>query len=1137
MKMYKKSWAVALSVIMLLTYIPSIKVSASESGAIGDNLTYILDDDGTLTISGTGDMIDYTSYSSVPWYSYRDNITSAVIKDGVTSIGQYAFLECTNLTSITYSGNIINIGDYAFAYCSKLTEISLSDTVESIGIGVFEGCSSLTNIYIDENNMSYVSDEGVLYNADLTEIICYPAGKTSTDFTIPNSVTSIGSEAFYRCSNLESITIPENVINIGNLAFEFCSGLESIIVPDSVTYIGNFAFCGCTNMINISLSNNITSLNTGVLSGCRNLSSVYIPNGITTINTSAFSGCTNLTEINIPDSIVSIGDKAFISCENLSEITITDNVMSISSSAFTGNDLTTVYCYEGSAADDSSLYPDGVLIVHLNGSKSITASGTCGNDVTYIFDSDCILTISGTGDMTDYTSKTSVPWDSYLSEIRAIVIEDGVTSIGNRAFYNCSKLNGITISDSVENIGDYAFYDCSRLSSIAIPNSVTSIGDYAFYDCSRLNSIEIPDSVTSIGDYVFYDCSRLNSVTLSDGIKNIGNEAFCDCENLKNIYIPATVESIGDEVFFNCFSLTDINVDEDNESYYSVDGILFNKDMTELIRYPSGKEDASYIIPDEITIIAAGAFEYCINLSNITIPDGIMSLGESAFSDCTNLSSITIPNGISTIEYCLFYGGSNLNDVIIPNSVTSIGAWAFSGCTNLSNITVPDGVTYIRGGAFESCISLSNITIPNSVTNIGSETFINCRNLSSITIPNSVTEMDSTIFTNSGLEVVYCYEGSVADDSSLYPDGVTIYYLSSDSETLTETTTETTTEETTETTTVDLVNINDVERADPGTASDGDAHTLWLVGDSTSCYYSETNRIVNRNGFGMALGDDEANGYTAEYKIFNNDNFKVRNLAASGRSSLDYLSDEKYDTLISNWQEGDYLIIAFGHNDEKNTDSSRFTDASMGAEGWNVEGQFAYSLYSNYILPAVETGVTPILATPITRRSTSSSGPSGSNIHDCSSSGIGDYRQTIIDLGTKFGISVIDNTYNTYMELISLGAGDCTISDDSTSCETTGYAQYHSVQTTGIDNTHTNQLGARMIAYFMGQTIKGNDIEFGITGDGSSSITSILTDGSADNGNVFSSLATFLGTDVNIDPRETTTEEVTTEETSEETTE
>ncbi|MCC8097318.1 MAG: hypothetical protein LIO44_01915, partial [Eubacterium sp.] len=150
------------------------------------------------------------------------------------------------------------------------------------------------------------------------------------------------------------------------------------------------------------------------------------------------------------------------------------------------------------------------------------------------------------------------------------------------------------------------------------------------------------------------------------------------------------------------------------------------------------------------------------------------------------------------------------------------------------------------------------------------------------------------------------------------------------------TTTEGTTETTTEAEQVSLVDINDVERATPGTASDGGSHTLWIVGDSTGCYYNETSRIINRNGFGMALGDDAAHGYTAEYKVFDNENLTVQNLAVSGRSSLDFLTDSNYATLTSGWKEGDYLIIAFGHNDEKNTDTARFTDASLGAEGWNT---------------------------------------------------------------------------------------------------------------------------------------------------------------------------------------------------------
>ncbi|MCD8089831.1 MAG: hypothetical protein LUD81_04285, partial [Clostridiales bacterium] len=397
---------------------------------------------------------------------------------------------------------------------------------------------------------------------------------------------------------------------------------------------------------------------------------------------------------------------------------------------------------------------------------------------------------------------------------------------------------------------------------------------------------------------------------------------------------------------------------------------------------------------------------------------------------------------------------------------------------------------------------------------------------------------DEAVTTNVGSMVGSIVSSAQAGDTSImgFLSANTTYYIAfggtkakistvsfAEGDTAVTTTTEATTEATTEI--VELVDIRTLNKPTPGTASDGSKHTLWLVGDSTGCYYNETDRMINRNGFGMALGDDASHSYTAEYKIFDNENFEVRNLAVSGRSSLDYLTDAYYTTLTSNWKEGDYLIIAFGHNDQK-TEASRFTNASLGADGWNVTGQFAYSLYSSYILPAVQAGVTPILATPIVRRSTSSSGPSGSNVHDLTSSNestnYGNYRQTIIDLGSEFGLSVIDNTYNTYMECITLGAGDITLNEAGTAVESaTGYAAYHSVQASGsIDNTHVGPAGARMIAYFMGQTIKGNELQFGVTGDGTSTgITSILTDGSADNGEVFDSLATFFGEDASIDPR------------------
>ncbi len=322
---------------------------------------------------------------------------------------------------------------------------------------------------------------------------------------------------------------------------------------------------------------------------------------------------------------------------------------------------------------------------------------------------------------------------------------------------------------------------------------------------------------------------------------------------------------------------------------------------------------------------------------------------------------------------------------------------------------------------------------------------------------------------------------------------------------------ETTTEATTEAAPEDLEDINNLTRTAPSTATDGGKHTLWILGDSTGCYYKEDSGYsVVRNGFGMALGVDAAhNNYTPEYMIFDNENLTIQNLAISGISSKSFLSNAYYTTLTSNWKSGDYVMIAFGHNDQKDTDATRFTSATDGADGWNIDGQFANSLYENYILPAVKAGVTPILLTSTIRRSTNASGPSGSSIHSTS---YGDYRQTVIDLGKKFNIPVIDTTYNTYAECIALGAGNNDGSD--------GYAVYHAIKTDGsIDNTHLNAAGARMVAFFMAKTILGQEKEFGVKATTPSTITPIITDCSADANNTFAAIATFLGEDASIDPR------------------
>ncbi len=400
-------------------------------------------------------------------------------------------------------------------------------------------------------------------------------------------------------------------------------------------------------------------------------------------------------------------------------------------------------------------------------------SGTCGDNLTWTL-SGGTLTISGTGAMTSYThdsysDQSNTPWSSYRESITSVIISDGVTSIGNCAFYYCRSLTSVTIPNSVTSIGNEAFWYCSSLTSVTIPNSVTSIGYSAFENCSSLTSINIPNSVTSIRDYAFRRCSSLTSITIPNSVTSIGfsafsgcsnltsitipnsvtrilDSAFSGCSNLTSITIPNSVIRIGDSPFPGCDGLTSINVDAANSAYCDINGVLFSKDKTTLIQYPAGKTATSYTIPNSVTSIGIWAFSGCTGLTSITIPNSVTSIGEGAFSGCSSLTSINIPNSVTSIGEGAFSYCNSLTSITIPNSVTSIGQFAFSNCRNLTSITIPNSVTSIGDHAFDDCSGLTSITIGNSVTSIGDYAFYNCSSLTSVTIPNSVTSIGGYAF-------------------------------------------------------------------------------------------------------------------------------------------------------------------------------------------------------------------------------------------------------------------------------------------------------------------------------------------------------------------------------------------------------
>ncbi len=362
----------------------------------------------------------------------------------------------------------------------------------------------------------------------------------------------------------------------------------------------------------------------------------------------------------------------------------------------------------------------------LPGDDGAVASGKCGENLTWSIDVEGgTLTISGTGAMWNYNeiyiedgdSHTTAPWYAYSPT--KLVLEKGITYIGEYAFFGCDIAGDLTLPGGVTEIGMKAFASCSGLTSVVLSQSVARLNNWAFSNCSGMSSLTIPKGVTSIGFAAFWGCGSLTSVT-----------------------IPASVTDVDSAAFGNCGSLENIAVDGRNVYYISVDGVLFNKNRTTLVAYPSGKKGTAYTIPKGVTSIGENAFSYCRNLTDVTIPQGVTGVGECAFEGCDSLTGVTIPKGMTYIGWGVFDGCRSLVSVTIPKSVTSIGSYMFRNCSSLTNVTIPENVTSIGWDAFIGCSNLVSVTIPKSVTSIGNSAFENCSSLTNVTIPENVTSIE-----------------------------------------------------------------------------------------------------------------------------------------------------------------------------------------------------------------------------------------------------------------------------------------------------------------------------------------------------------------------------------------------------------
>ena len=714
-----------------------------------------------------------------------DELVNLEMSDTLTTIEGSAFCSCTSLKTVIFSDSVTTIADGSFTDCTGLESVTIGKGCTSVTASAFTRNVNLVKFDVSEDNESYTSVDGVLYNKEKTAVVCYPKS-LSGEYVIPDTVTSIEKAAFENCNKLTKITIGSGVETVNPYAFNQCNLLATVVFKDSDTAnkkICERAFYYCGSLTEVDFGNAVTSIGDYAFTICSKIKSLEFPDSLTSIGQFAFSPYTdrtggtykesNLESVKFGTGLKTIGNYAFYDDRKISKLEFTgDNLTSIGSYAF----------YDNLALEELNLSGDNVSI--------------------------------GDNAFNNY------------NKLKTVNLKSGIKSIGSYAFRDCTVLDDIKLCSELETIGAYAFYNCGNLQSIEIPDNVTKIDNNTFENCSSLKSVSIGKSCTTISATAFNNATKLEKITVSadnekyssvdgallnkektsiilypksksgefvipDTVTSIADRAFSSCPNLTKITIGANVESVGAYAFSSCSALTDV-VFKDSTIKKKVIGLYAFYNCQALSNVDFG---------NAVTSIGSFAFMIDKSLESIEFPDSLESIGRCAFSCydygttgsyfASNLKSVKFGSGLKSIADYAFYENRALNTVkftgvaltsigsesfcniaiteldlsgtdtsidreafyncnsletVKLSGVKTIGQNAFYNCRKLTSVELSENLTTIESGAFQSCVALKNIDIPNKVTKLNDNTFSNCSSLKNVSIGSGCTSISTTAF-------------------------------------------------------------------------------------------------------------------------------------------------------------------------------------------------------------------------------------------------------------------------------------------------------------------------------------------------------------------------------------------------------